>query len=641
MQTSRERLGAQRLTGLDGLRAVAVVLVVTYHLFPSLGLDAGYIGVDVFFVISGFLITSLLLRRRDRGVRGILEFWHRRARRLLPALALTVTVCASAAWLIGGDVLVRIGTQVLSAFTFSYNWAAIVTGEGYFEANTPELLRNFWSLAVEEQFYLLWPLLLPLVLLLPRGWQRASIALAASVASATWMILQLAQGADATRVYFGTDTHAFGLLLGVALAFLLVRMPDREWMRRAVARWSSAVVGAAALAGLILLGFLGTAERQELPIVLIAATLLSGILIVTAVWPGSPFGRALDVAPVKWVGDRSYGIYLWHWPLLVLILVAAQGTGPEAEVPLWVGGLTLALTVIAAAVSYRLIEQPVRQKGFRGALVSLGPMFRRGTVSVLAVSAGVVFAVALTAGTVAAAIAEPGQSSAAESISAGQDALADQEQEPTPSPTATPAPPPAEPTPTPSPTPIAGSQITAVGDSVMLASAPALIERFPGIDVDAEVSRSVWVGPDIVGSVADSGQLREYVVIALGTNGPIDAAPLDEILTIIGPDRHLVLVTSYAPRDWIPGVNETLTAFAADHPEQVHLADWAHAAEQNPDLLAGDQIHPSGEGGAQFTAAVATAIQSWENERVKKETARIKHQSFWDQAVEHGLIPEP
>lgn len=638
MQTSRNSSIRRRFTGLDGLRAVAVTLVVVYHLFPSLGLDAGYIGVDVFFVISGFLITSLLLRRPDPGVRGVLDFWRRRARRLLPALALTVTVCATAAWVIGGDVLVRIGTQVLSAFTFSYNWAAIVTGSGYFEATTPELLRNFWSLAVEEQFYLIWPLLLPLVVLLPRGWQRASVALVASAASAMWMILQLAQGADATRVYFGTDSHAFGLLLGVALAFLLERMPDAVWMRRGIARWSSAVAGAAALVGLILLAFLGTAERRELPAVLIAATLLSGILIVTAVWPGSPFGRALDIAPVKWVGDRSYGIYLWHWPLLVLVLVAARGTAPA---PLWAGGLALVLTLAAAAVSYRLVEQPVRQKGFRGALVTMGSMFRRSAVGVIAVSVAVICAVGLTAGTVAAAVTEPEQGSAAESISAGQDAVADQRTEPTATPTPTSTPTPDSPAPTPSPTPVAGAQITAVGDSVMLASAPALIEQFPGIDIDAEVSRSVWVGPGIIQSLADSGQLREYVVIALGTNGPIDTAPLDEILSIIGADRHLVLVTTYAPRDWIPGVNETLTAFAADHPEQVHLADWAHVAEQNLDLLAGDQIHPSGEGGARFTSVVAAAIQRWEDERVEQANERIKRQAFWEQLIEHGLVPAP
>ncbi|MGO1769383.1 MAG: acyltransferase family protein [Microbacterium sp.] len=620
MSTRRENRHSRRFTGLDGLRAVAVVLVVSYHLFPSLGLEAGYIGVDVFFVISGFLITSLLLRRTTHGLSGIADFWRRRARRLLPALALTIMVCASAAWVIGGDVLVRLGTQVLGAFTFSYNWAAVLTGSGYFEATGPELLRNFWSLAVEEQFYLVWPLLLPLVLLLPRGWPRAMIALAGAVASAAWMFVLLQQGADTTRIYFGTDTHAFGILFGVALAFLLERIPDGEGRRSAAVRWIGAALGTTALAGIVLLAFIGTEEPDALPTVLVAATVLTGILVVTAVWPGSLFGRMLDLAPLKWVGDRSYGLYLWHWPILVLVLVATQGTGPEATVPLWAGTLSLILTVICAALSYRLVEEPVRRKGFRGAFAAAGSTFRRSAWGAATVGASAVCVLALATGTAVAAVTGPAQTSAAESISDGQDVL--DQQQPGPSPTATeklPSPTPTAsstpssspaPPPSPTPTPVEGSQITAVGDSVMLASAPALVERFPGIDVDAEVSRSIWVGPEIVRSLADSGQLREYVVIALGTNGPVETTPLDEMLEAIGPDRHLVLVTASAPREWIPEVNETLTAFASAHPERVDLADWSHTADEDPGLLAGDRIHPSAEGGKKFTTLVAEAIRA-------------------------------
>src|SRR5688572_28395480 len=139
---------AARFAGLDGLRAIAVILVVLYHLFPPAVLPGGFIGVDVFFVISGFLITSLLLREHDATGRIRLgSFWVRRARRLLPALAAVVAVCSTLAWLVGGDVLVRIGTQIAGVATFSYNWLSIAAGGGYFAAATPELFRNFWSLA--------------------------------------------------------------------------------------------------------------------------------------------------------------------------------------------------------------------------------------------------------------------------------------------------------------------------------------------------------------------------------------------------------------------------------------------------------------------------------------------------------------
>uniref|UniRef100_UPI00197C3ED3 acyltransferase family protein n=1 Tax=Microbacterium sp. CPCC 204701 TaxID=2493084 RepID=UPI00197C3ED3 len=217
-----------RLHGLDGLRAIAVTLVVVYHLFPPALLPGGFIGVDVFFVISGFLITSLLLREHDATGRIRLgRFWVRRARRLLPALVAVVAVCSTLAWVVGGDVLVRLGAQIAGVATFSYNWLSIAGGGGYFAAATPELFRNFWSLAVEEQFYVLWPLVLPLVLFLPRAWLRIAVAMVFAAASAIWMGAVISRGDDLTRAYFGTDTHAFGLLLGVALAFLLAPLFTR------------------------------------------------------------------------------------------------------------------------------------------------------------------------------------------------------------------------------------------------------------------------------------------------------------------------------------------------------------------------------------------------------------------------------
>src|SRR5690606_14639170 len=201
-----------RYAGLDGLRAIAVCLVLIYHLFPAAGLPSGFIGVDVFFVVSGFLITSLLLRPTRHTLRHrLVDFWRRRARRLLPSLALMLTVCATTAWLIGGDVLVGIGRQLLGAATFSYNWVALGAGSDYFAATEPELFRNVWSLAVEEQFYLLWPLLLPVLLWVLRvRWLLVAFAVAAAAASAWWMSVLV--GSDAvTRAYFGTDSHAFGL----------------------------------------------------------------------------------------------------------------------------------------------------------------------------------------------------------------------------------------------------------------------------------------------------------------------------------------------------------------------------------------------------------------------------------------------
>ncbi|GAA3203443.1 acyltransferase family protein [Microbacterium terregens] len=721
-----------RYAGLDGMRAIAVTLVVTYHLFPSSWVRGGFVGVDVFFVISGFLITSLLLREHTATGRiGLLAFWQRRARRLIPALVAVVTVCATGAWFVGGDVLVRLGEQVLGAATFSYNWVSIAEGTGYFSAATPKLFRNFWSLAVEEQFYVLWPLLLPLFLLLPRSWGRAAAVLALAAASAVWMGVVVSSGTDVTRAYFGTDTHAFGILLGIALAFLLERMlcraragsagvvaggaagvaagranaaaggaadvaagsagvaaggaaavaagsasvaaagaagvaggranaaaggaagvaagranvaagrtatvaagsasvaagetaggtpgaPSAPASRRL--RIATAVAGGAALAGLVALAMLPpTFTPVTFPGVVAAASILSGIAIVAGVWPGSVFGPAIDVRPLRWIGDRSYGIYLWHWPLLVLLVAGIQHTSPDAGVPVWLGGIALALTLVAAELSYRLLETPVRRYGFRGSIVRVSRRLLGSPAARVRAIAGVTMGVLLLGGTSAAIAAAPDDSSAQYAVRAGLQAL-DAAGAPGTGEPAGPVGPSApavsadDAMPVPSPTPVTGDQITAVGDSVMLASGAGLLERFPGIAVDAAVSRSTWAGPGILQALSDTGQLRPYVVVALGTNGPLNAEAMEQMAQIVGPDRGLVLVNAFAPREWIPGVNAELAAFAASRPG-VFVADWSSAIAGRTELLAGDQIHPGDAGARVFADTVATAVEHAEQAR--------------------------
>ena len=601
-----------RYAGLDGMRAIAVTLVVVYHLFPPHVLPGGFLGVDVFFVISGFLITSLLLREHTTTGRIALgRFWQRRARRLLPALAVVVAVCSALAWVIGGDVLVDLDAQVVGAATFSYNWVSIAGGGGYFAAATPELFRNFWSMAVEEQFYLLWPLVFPLFLLLPRTWARTAAAFALAAGSAAWMGFVVGSGGDLTRAYFGTDTHAFGLLLGVGLAFLLARLPRARWAASPVARRLTGGAGVVAVAGLVALTALplgGTVAA--FPGALLAASLLSAVAIVAGVWPGSWFGRALDVAPLRWIGDRSYGIYLWHWPLLVLAVAAFAPGATVATAPVWIGVGVLAATAAASALSFRFLETPVRRLGFRASVRSLGARLRGGPRARLRVLPVALAGALVLAGAGAALAAAPDETSAEAAVRAGQEALAQAMRDAPPAPI---APTPADAAPDAS-ADVPGDQITAVGDSVMLASAGGLVERLPGVDVDAEVSRSMWAGPRIVDDLAAAGRLRPYVVVALGTNGPVDAESLEHLADSVGPKRGLVLVNAYAPRDWIPGVNAELAAFAEDH-NNVIVADWSSAIAPHEDLLAGDRIHPGASGGRIFADTVAAAVDELAEER--------------------------
>jgi peptidoglycan/LPS O-acetylase OafA/YrhL len=585
-----ERMPSSRLPGLDGLRAIAVAAVVVFHLVPGL-LPGGGLGVDIFFVISGFLITGLLFSESDSTGRiRLSSFWSRRARRLVPALAIVVTVCCSAALLIGGDVLVGLGKQVLGAATFSYNWLAIASGSSYFSGATPELFRNLWSLAVEEQFYLIWPFVILLVVLLRRSWQRLAIFLVVAAASAVEMALLYVPGTDPTREYYGTDTHCFGLALGAALAVATHSMSRRplEWPK-----WSRRLLpipGAIALLGVI---YLAVIMPSDAPVAFHGGLALVAVLTAVAIWgaivPGSFLGAALDVAPLRWVGERSYGIYLWHWPVIVLLVAAFPKWQDSPTSGLLMGFIAVAITVGAAALSYQFVERPIRRGGVRR---WLGSGFRAGSMRTLRIGAAsfAILLVAVVVGGTSLAIKDaPASGRAQKDISAGKVAIASARYLPPPPPGS------------------AGSNIVAIGDSVMLASAPALIRTFPGIDINAAVSRQMKALPGIVGVMLQRHQLRQILIVGLGTNGYINQSTLDQVRTMIGPTRQMIVVNVEEPRVWEASVNQKLASFANNY-DNVELADWYHAIKPHISILAPDHIHPGPTGARIYAGAIQAAL---------------------------------
>lgn len=601
------------VAGLDGVRAVAVVLVILFHLTPGT-MVGGYLGVDIFFVVSGFLITSLLLRERDDSGRvSLRRFWARRARRLLPALGILLLVCCSAAAVLGGDLLVGLGRQVLGAATFSSNWLLLAAGSSYFGAGLPELFRNLWSLAVEEQFYLLWPLLLVLVLMRMPTRLRVVVVTVLAAASAIAMAV-LWTPADATRVYYGTDTHAFGLAIGAVLAMVAARWPRRalEWPR--AARTALGFAGPAALIALLALAVVMPGDDPGVfrgGLVLVA--LLTAVVIATLRVPGTPLARALDLAGLRWVGARSYGLYLWHWPVFLLVQ-SALPAWPRNGASGWaLGGIACALTVVASALSYRLVEQPIRRLGFRGSLrrfwsgwQEAAPHPRARTVGgVAARLTGAVLVLAAGAGTVVALTSDPGIGETQLAVQAGQKAIQDARS--TASATAMPGgSAPASMTPTPTPL-AAGARISAIGDSVMLAAAPTLEAELPGISIDAAVSRRLPAALTIVQAERDAGTLRPVVVVGLATNGPIDRSTLEQLRAAIGWSRQLVVINVQAPRDWTPPNNRILSDFAASH-RNVALSDWYDAAQPILPLLNRDQVHFGPTGARIYAETLQTAL---------------------------------
>jgi len=367
------------MPGLDGLRAIAVVAVLLYHGQDLSGIttwlepQGGFLGVEVFFVISGFLITALLLREHDRqGTIGLRDFWVRRARRLLPALYVFLAGTIALALLFAHDAFDRIRSEILGALFYVSNWLLIATDESYFEAaGRPSLFRHLWSLAIEEQFYLVWPLIV--LVGLRFGGRRTLLALTLAAAAGStalmWMLFdRIEQYGDVTSVYYRTDARAAALLVGGALA-----MVWRPWTREAdrpirmPVRWGIDVLGAAALALVVAMQYWFTDRVIEWDaytrlyhggfLALSAATL---IVILAVSTPGSALGRVLGNPVMRWIGTRSYGLYLWHWPVFQL-------TRPRLDVD--IDGYTLlfvrlAITCGLVELSYRLIEAPVRQRRF-------------------------------------------------------------------------------------------------------------------------------------------------------------------------------------------------------------------------------------------------------------------------------------
>ena len=372
------RADQRYVAGLDGIRALAVVCVILFHLsFPGAG--GGMLGVGVFFTLSGYLITDLLLDRwRRRGDFGLRNFWLRRARRLLPALFVMLAVVSVCVAVFDASQLGGTRRQVIAAIGYFNNWSTIAQNGSYFARfATPLPLDHLWSLAIEEQFYLVWPWLLLLGIRFVRGRGRLALpVLAGAAASAIAMGLLYHPGYDPTRVYEGTDTRAFALLIGAALAFVLplngrfgegARRPAPADVRNILD--TLGIVGFVCVIALVF----GTDSFTSFlyPWGFLLLSLATVAMIVAALEPTSRVGAALSWEPLRWVGVRSYGIYLWQWPIIAL--ASRNQTGFSFIRAL----LEVAATVVVAMLSWRYIEEPVRQ----GALGRLWKQARAGAAN--------------------------------------------------------------------------------------------------------------------------------------------------------------------------------------------------------------------------------------------------------------------
>ena len=618
-----------QVKGLDGLRGLAVIAVVLYHFFPSL-LPGGYLGVDLFFVLSGFLITSLLVREfLTSGTISLKDFWVRRFRRILPAAVSVLVMCTALVAWIGGDLAVGLRQQFLGTLFFVNNWTQIATSQSYFADNEIQVFAHYWSLAVEEQFYVIWPLLITGVFLISRRKPRRLPILVATVlaiGSAVAMALIYVPGEDPTRVYYGTDTHAFGLLTGAVLSLLMTSTKSDPQADS----WAAAGKAESRIAGIIgTLALIGYGAQlflmpDDAEITYRGGLFLTSVLGVLMVWgvvrESGPMTPLFRTKVMRWFGQRSFSLYLWHWPVIMMLKALFEGNQNSDKS--WILGLVaVPISLLLSEISYQFIENPFRRGSYKKTWKtywSSRPGFselRDGfgktmwpvvPFLVIASVAGVVYGVVNSSDKTELeqqleqlqqqnqssnnAPAQPNDAAPQPPAEDNDNKAAAKDKKTRPMPQ--------------------GKDITAVGDSVMLASSGALKQRFPQIYVDADVSRHYTAGIQILQQLKDSGQLRDTVFLGFGTNGPAFPDQIKEALDIIGEDHTVVMAVPYGDREWMAQSQQDVLDAAKEY-DNVYIADWCGHAQSNPEILYSDGVHPMPERTGEYSDAFYDALKQY------------------------------
>ena len=611
--------------GLDGLRALAVIAVITYHANRE-WLGGGFLGVEVFFVISGYLITLLLIAERERtGAVSLGNFWVRRARRLLPALFTlligTITYCA----LFNRDYLGKLRGDVIGGVLYVSNWFQMWTGSSYTSEGEFAPLRHLWSLAVEEQFYIIWPIVMFVLLRKLRSRLLPVIGifftvLAAAIGIYTAVMFRTGPidsidktpnqfmnffGREVLRtdfLYLGTLSRASGLLLGAALATAW-----RPWViRRSRAGGNANGLDLLGLVGLGALAYMCWQFRETVKVTdvgtegyallyrggLILVALATMLVIATVTHPRSRLGKYVIGSPILvWVGKRSYGLYLYHW-------IVFQAFRKSAGMPLQPREFValMAITIVITEASYQFIETPIRTgralAAYRSWRQRSGGV--RGTLPVILATLAIipVFSVVSMAG------ARVMPEEVAGNLDDNIDSVVTIPSTTLPTGTTVPV--------ATTTIPAAKFDVLAVGDSVMLGSARKLTSY--GITVDAAKNRQVNAGAQVLDYRMKTGELGNNVVIHLGTNGRTTASTFDLVMKpLVNVQRVVVLTVRVPGSPYSDKNNEIITALPLKYPN-VTILDWQALSKGHKDWFASDGIHPNALGQDQYVGFILKAL---------------------------------
>ena len=578
------KVGVRHIASIDGLRAIAVTAVVLYHLGIS-WIPGGFLGVDLFFVISGYVITRLILDSINQSsALDLREFYAARLRRIYPAFIFMVvcTIIFIGVW--APEAIKRFLSDLPYALTGSINWLLVARHQDYFEAiGRPPLLQHTWSLAVELQFYLIWPIILLTVLKYFGKKNIARIALLIAITSGVTLFLvslQLDQSnaQQVSHIYFGTDTHSLGLFLGSALAVSWIPQnlsADIEKRAQDVVD----AIGVVGLLGLIAAFlFIDESNASLYRIAFPLAGIFGCLVIISLVHPASRFAPLISSAPFRWVGQRSYGIYIWHWVIFQVTRPSVDLTGQS-----WALYLARVLLVLALAdISLRWVEIPFRQgmvqNWFRGMKYRSAKVKLRQQLSIVI---SIIAVLAVTSSISVQAINKADQI-AQEQIAQPEDEAANQED--------------------------LGSTtgLWVTGDSVILGIRSKLESKEHISLINARVGRQA---PELLAVMrVDQGSVPSSpVVFNLGNNNALNEQTVRDIFEVVKNQPQVIVVNTSVPRAWKDANNAIISKVASGYPN-VRLVDWDRVSKDRPELFAPDGVHLSPTGSDVYVDLVLTVL---------------------------------
>ena len=558
--------GIQYIPAIDGLRALAVIAVMFYHLGFS-WIPGGFLGVDLFFVISGYVITRLLLDSiAQSGGLDLRGFYIARARRLLPALLFTVVTTTIAIGIWAPDTIKRFVTDMPFALTGTMNWWLVAREQDYFESiGRPPLLQHTWSLAVEAQFYLVWPLILYFILK-RLGKNRIPFAalLIAAASGITLLIVSLSLDAsnssDVSHIYFGTDTHSIGLFLGAALAVSWIPQNFTTTLTKQAQNFIDGVGVFGFIGILATFLFINESDPTLYKIAFPLAAIFGAAIIMSVVHPASRFAPVLENPVLLWIGQRSYAIYLWHW-------IIFQVTRPTVDLAgqTWaLYSLRILIVFALADISLRYVEIPIRRgalkywlKGLKYRTKKERSRQTRFFISIFVL----VLALSSVVSVRAISIGNEQRVAIEESLNSSEVTA------PNPS----------------------SEGIWLTGDSVILGIRTSLNEVAPVSLINARIGRQAPELLDVMKrDIAQAGD--SPVIFNLGNNGLLQEEVVREIFELVKSQSSIIVVNTAVPRPWRDSNNSLVKQIASQY-SNVRVIDWNSISEGRPEYFAPDGVH--------------------------------------------------